>query len=287
MKVFKIVVLITSFTLIQACSFQTVPPATKGKILTTSGYNPETLPSGKYTIWGRDKLILLNVNTDTYKETVKVILSDKLTLNVDVRFRGRISATDKIIDSMFNDIKVDHDTNTVDFDDVYRIYGKPTIRNRTRSVLSQYNVNDIHKNYNRLSAEIGKSIQDGLQGTPIEISDINLGDISYPKVVTDVVNMVKERELAIKKEESQAKIELIKKKNERLLAEADYQIKLTMAKAVRDSNKIIGEGITPALLKLRALEVQEKMAENKSTVFMPFEAFNDSGARMRMYQQNQ
>jgi len=282
---FKVVMLMIMVLGISACSFESIPPASKGKVLTTSGYNPETLPPGKYTIWGRDQMIILKTNTNTYKETIKVILDDKLTLFVDVRFRGRIAGSDPVIDSMFNDIEAGSD-NTVEFNEVYRIYGQPTIRNRTRAILSQYTVEDVHKNYARLSKEIGKSIQDGLKGTPIEVSDVALGDIKYPELVTKAIEQAKARDLEIKKEEANAKIALVKKKNERLLAEADYQIKLTKAKAIRDSNKIIGEGITPALLKLRALEVQEAMAENKSAVFMPYEAFSSEGAKVRMYNSN-
>lgn len=126
-------------------------------------------------------------------------------------------------------------------------------------------------------------LQGALKGTPLEISDIALGNIAYPKVVNDAVNQAKERELAIKKEQAQAEIELVKKKNEKLLAEADYQIKITKAKAIRDSNKIIGQGITSALLKLRALEVQEKMAANNAAVFMPYDAMQSVGANVRMY----
>lgn len=267
---------------IQGCSLEYIPPASKGKILSTSGYNPETLEPGKYTLFGRDQMILLKTNTNTYREEVKVILDDKLTLDVDVRFRGRISGSDSIINSMFNDIEAGED-NTVEFNEVYNIYGRMIVRNKTREILSQYSVEDVHKNYARLSKEIGKAIQDGLKATPIEVSDVALGNIKYPEVVTAAVNSAKERDLAIKKEEAQAKIDLTKKKNERLLAEADYQIKLTKAKSIRDSNKIIGEGITEALLKLRALEVQEAMAENKSAVFMPYEAFTSPGAQVRMY----
>jgi len=278
----KLIALAVATTFITGCSFEYIPPATKGKVLTTSGYNPETLPPGKYTLWGRDKLILLKTNTNTYKESVNVILQDKLTLTVDVRFRGRISGSDSVINSMFNDIAAGDDA-IVEFNEVYNIYGKMVVRNKVREILSQYNVEDVHKNYSRLSKEVGKSIVDGLKGTPLEVSDVALGSIQYPKVVTDAVNAAKERDLAIRKEEAQAKIDLTKKKNERLLAEADYQIKLTRAKAIRDSNKIIGEGITDALLKLRALEVQEVMATNKSAVFMPYEAFGTTGASVKMF----
>jgi len=112
---------------------------------------------------------------------------------------------------------------------------------------------------------------------------VALGNIAYPEVVTAAINAAKERELAITKEQAQAEIELTKKKNERLLAEADYQIEITRAKAIRDKNKIIGEGVTPELLQLRALEVQAIMAENKAAVFMPYEAMQTLGAQNRIY----
>jgi len=95
---------------------------------------------------------------------------------------------------------------------------------------------------------------------------------------------IPERELAIKKEENQAIIDLTRKKNEKLLAEANYQVKMANARAIRDSNKTIGEGVTPALIELRRLEVLEKMAENKSAVFMPVEGMSSVGAQVRMYQ---
>lgn len=274
--------LIAAALSISACSFETVPPAAKGKVLTTAGYSPDVLEPGKYTLWGRDKMIVLQTNTNTYKEHVNIVLKDKLTLNADVRFRGRISGSDKVIGSMFNDISAGPD-DIVAFNEVYAIYGKMVVRNKTREIISQYSVEDVHKNYARLSAEIGAVLTEALKGTPLEISDVSLGSIAYPKVVTDAINAAKERDLAIKKEEAQALIDMTKKKNEALLAEADYQIKITQAKAIRDSNKIIGQGITPALLKLRALEVQEKMTENKSAVFMPYEAMGTTGAQVRMF----
>jgi len=267
---------------IAGCSFETVPPTSKGKILTTSGYQPDVLEPGKYTLFGRDELVILQTNTNVYKERVNVVLADKLTLSAEVRFRGRIAGNDKVINSMFNDIVPD-ENSVVSFDKVYQIYGAMAVRNKTREIISQYNVEDVHKNYARLSKEIGAALVKALKATPLEISDCALGDIAYPKVVTDAINAAKERDLAIKKEEAQAKIELVRKKNERILAEANYQIEITNAKAIRDKNKIIGEGVTPALIELRRLEVLEKMSENKNAVFMPIEAMASIGAQVRMF----
>ncbi len=265
-----------------ACDFCVVPPATKGKILTTAGYQTDILEPGKYTLWGRDEMVFLQTNTNTYAEKVNVVLSDKLTLTAEVKFRGRIGGDKKTINAMFNDITPGEDA-TVSFNEVYSVYGRMAVRNKVREILSAYSVNDVHKNYGRLSKEVSDSLALALKNTPLEISDVALGNIAYPQVVTDAINTAKEREMAIKREEAQAAIDLTKKKNERLLAEADYQIEITRAKAIRDKNKIIGEGVTEELLRLRALEVQEKMAGNKSAVFMPFEAMSSLGAQNRMF----
>lgn len=276
--------LISAFLLlfVTACSWETVAPTEKGKILTTAGYTPDILVPGKYTLWGRDQMIRLQTNTNTYQEHVQVVLADKLTLTAEVRFRGRIEGNKQSINSMFNDIVPGEDM-VVSFDEVYAVYGRMAVRNKTREIISQYTVEDVHKNYGRLSTEIGGVLTKALAGTPLEISDIALGKIAYPAVVNEAVEQAKERELAIKKEEAQAEIELTKKKNERLLAEANYQIEITKAEAIRDKNKIIGEGVTPELIELRRLEVLEAMAANKSAVFMPVEAMASPGAQVRMF----
>jgi len=278
----KLVAIAVMLSSLAACSFDTVPPASKGKVLTTAGYSPDVLEPGKYTLWGRDKMVILQTNTNTYTERVDIVLQDKLTLTADVRFRGRIAGSESVINSMFNDIAAGEDNN-VSFNDVYHIYGRMAVRNKTREIIGQYTVEDVHKNYPRLSKQIAVALLEALEGTPLEISDVALGSIQYPQVVTDAVGAAKERDLAIKKEEAQALIDMTKKKNEKLLADANYAIEITKAKAIRDSNKIIGQGITSALLKLRALEVQEKMADNKNVVFMPYEAMNSTGAQVRMF----
>lgn len=278
----NVVLALICVLLFSGCSWVSVPPTAKGKILTTAGYSTDVLVPGKYTLWGRDELILLETNTNTFTEQVKVVLADKLTLSADVRFRGRIAGENKVINAMFNDIVPGAD-QTVSFTEVYNVYGRMAVRNKTREIISQYTVEDVHKNYARLSGEISNALSDALIGTPLEISDIALGNIAYPKVVTDAIDAAKERELAIKKEQAQAEIELTKKKNERLLAEANYQIEITKAKAVRDKNKIIGEGVTPQLIELRRLEVLEKMSDNQNAVFMPVEAMSSTGAQIRMF----
>lgn len=267
-----------------ACSFEIVPPATKGKILTTQGYSPDILEPGKYTLWGRDSMVILETQTNTYKETVKVIMSDKLTLFADVRFRGRIAGKDKIINAMFNDISAGND-RVVSFNEVYSIYGKPAVRNKTREILSQYTVEDVHKNYARLSGEIAAVLLPALANTPLEISEVALGDIKYPEVVTAAIEAAKKKELEITEEEAKAEIAMTKKRNELALAQANYDIEITEAKAVRDANKIIAQGITPSLLRLKQIEVNRILAEQAGEgdqIFIPVEGMTSTGASVKM-----
>ncbi len=282
METLSKLLLMSAVIFTSACSWEVVPPTSKGKILTTAGYNSDILPPGKLTLWGRDELILIQTNTDMYKESIQILMADKITMGFDVRFRGRLEGNDAILNSMFDDI-VPGDDSMVSFNEVYRVYGKMVVRRVAREIISKYTVDNVHENYERLSKEISAALAKDLQGTPIALSEVALGSLRYPKIVTDAINAAKERELAIKKEEAQAEIDLTKKRNEGLLAEANYQIEITKAKAIRDSNKIIGQGITPELLALRQLEVQEKMATNGAAVFMPYEAMKTTAGQMRVY----
>lgn len=279
MKRLMFVLLALSVT---ACSFDVIAPASKGKILTTAGYMPEVLEPGKYTLWGRDQMIYLQTATAMMKEPMSIIMKDKLTLVFDVRFRTRIAGEERTINAMFNDITPNPE-NWVTLAAVYNTYGKMIVRNKSREVMSKYSVEDVHKNYSRISGEMYTAITEGIKGTPLTVSDVALGNIAYPDVITKAVELAKKRELEIKQAEAQAEIDMTIKNNEKTLAEADYEINIIHAKSIRDTNKITASGITNHLLRWKALEVQEKMAENKNTVFMPFEAFQSIGAQQRIY----
>lgn len=286
-KLISVLGLVVAMVL-SGCAPVTVPPAHKGKFLTSSGYQPEILESGKYWEGIREDLVLIETNTQTYKENVTVVLRDKLSLSVEIRFRGRIEGSKAIINAMFNDIVAGSD-NIVQFNEVYNIYGRMAVRNKTREIISQYSVDDVHANYSRLSGEIARVLSKTLENTPLQISDVALGNIKYPDVVTKAIEAAEERRLAIAKEQAQAEIELTKKENERLLAEADYQVRITKAKAVRDENLIIGEGVTRELLELKRLEVAEALASSSgesSKVFLPIEALTSTGANVEMFRGN-
>lgn len=277
----KIILMVIVALFATACSRVTVPPAAKGKILSATGYSVDVKESGKYWLAAWNNMVILDTSTSIMTEEVKIKMKDKLDMTVDVRFRTRIAGDDKTINVMFNDIK--HKDYEVTLPMVYNVYGRDVVRATGRSVLSKYTAEEVPENFDRITEELRTEIIKALKNSPIEMSNITLGDITYPKTITTAINAQAERRLAIETEENQQAIEMVKKTNELALAEADYEIRMTRARAVRDENKTTSAGLNPMLLQYRALEVQELMAKNSNAVFVPYEALTSSGLQNRIY----
>lgn len=287
MKTFaKALSCVLAAVLLTGCSVEQIPPAHQGKILSTDGYSPDTIAPSRVWLWGFDKLVLVETATNTFKEPMTVLLSDRLELQFDVRGRVRLAKDDRIVQSMFNDLTPKWETGNVgrvSVAAVYAKYGQMIVRNKSREVLSAYNIDDVHSSYPELSKQLFDSLTAAFKGTPLHVSDVAIGKIAFPKVVTDAVGQQKEREIAIGRERAQVEIELTKKRGEEQLAEADYRIRLLKAKTIRDENLMVSEGVSDRYLAYRQLEVQEAMAQNGAAVFMPYEAMQSIGAQMRMF----
>lgn len=288
-KLLATIILSIAALAMTGCSFERIPPAHAGKVLTSSGFQDEVMEPRRKLIWPFQTLVLLDMSTQTFTEKMTVILSDRLELTFDVRFRARLRDDNEIINAMFNDIKVDKSNPYVGLDVIYRTYAQMIIQNRARVVLNRYSSDEVYQNYALISDELAAEIGPALSGTPLSLENIIINNIKFPDVVTTAIELVKERELDIQREEAQNEIELLKKENERRLAEAEYQTRMTIAETIRDENRTIAEGISDDLLEFRRLEVQRAFAEQAGLdgnfTFIPVEALSTPGASMRVYQQ--
>lgn len=273
---------------VTGCSRVDVPPATKGKIVSSQGYSADVKETGRYLLWFSEKMVLLDTSTQTYKERMAVKMADDMTLNFDVVFRTRIAGNDKVINSMFNDIRPtvsSDDSNVLDVSlpMVYKVYGQAVVQNAARSVLNKYRNEEVAANFDKITQDLQIVLTERMKNSPLEVSNITLGNLDYPDVITEAINKQAERELAIKTEQNQQAVEMVKKTNELKLAQADYEIRMTKAKALKDENALTAAGLSPMLLEYRRLETLEKMSENKSAVFVPYEAMGDAGVSNRMF----
>ena len=236
-----------------------VPGGTKGKILGKNGWQPEVYPPSKVWVetftFNPEKLYFIETTTQKFSQPITVLLKDKLSINAEIVFRGRVTENEKVINGLFNDMPMND--NIVTTSEVYETYGKMVVLNTAREVISKYDVDEVNTNYARITTELYNAISPKLVGLPIDISDVTIGNIQYPPIVTSAIEAAKERRMAIEKEEAQVQIELTKKAGQEEIAKADYAIKMLEAKRIRDYNEMTAKGITPELLKLRELELRQ------------------------------
>jgi len=278
----KLVLLALVVTLFTGCNEQ-IPAGYKGKIMTKDGWATEVYPPG--TVWLNqffttvpDRLFLIQTTTKKYKQHIKVLLKDKLTLEADIIFRGRITDNKKVVNHIFNDLTMND--NIVTIDEVYNTYGKMIVLNTARDVISKYTVDEVNKNYGRITVELYNAIKPKLKDLPIQISDVTVGNIEYPEIVTKAVEKAKARRMKIEQEKAQVQIDLEKARGREAIAKANYRIEMLKAKQIRDYNKMIQEGVSDKLLQLKKLEIQEKMVDaikaNKNVIYMPMEMMQNS-----------
>ena len=267
--------------MLSGCEVSTVPPAAKGKILSSSGYSADVKETGKYWLFGFKNMVILDTSTRMISENINVKMSDNLDLPFQLHFRTRIQGDDKTINAMFNDIT--HDDYQVSLDKVYQVYGRNVVTNAARSVMSKYKVAEVAVNFEKINNDIYAEINKRMVGSPLEVSDVTLANISYPPVITQAVEKQQERELAIVTEKNQQAIEMLKKENQLKLADADYAIRVKKAEAVREENRITSEGLSTTLLHYRNLEVMEKLAESQNKVFVPYQALGEVGVSNTMF----
>lgn len=275
------VVMLLAVVAISGCSREAVPPAAKGKIISTSGYSADVKETGKYTLWLWEDLVILDTSTQTISETITVKMKDDLDLTFNVNFRTRIGGSESTINAMFNDIK--HQDYNVTLPMVYNVYGRDVVHRVAREIVSGYYTKDVSRNFKKINVDLHTALVEAMKVSPLEVSNVTVGNLQWPKVIVDAIEKQQERELAIQTEANDQAVKMVQKKNELKLAQADYEIRMTKAKAIRDENKMTAEGLNPVLLQYRQLEVMEKMAENENAVFMPFEAMMTPGGQNRIY----
>ena len=263
----------------------TIPPGFKGKVLSSSGYSQEMKDPGKFMLYGREELVLLETATKTVSAPVTVKMADGLQLNFTVNFRTRAANNEKVLNALFNDIKYKQtdEGKYITLDQVYNVYGKDVLSNVARSVVSKYKVDQVSGAYDTINKDLQEKLQQAMVNSPLEVSNVTLANIEWPATITEAINKQQERELAIKTEENQQKIEMVKRTNALELAKADQEIEKTKAETIKAANNIISEGVSDKYLAYKALEVQSKMAENKNSVFVPYETLTQPGLSQRIY----
>jgi len=261
------------------CSHETVPVGTIGKIVDRDGLHPEIYPPSRVNVGMHGHLILAETISHTVNETVTVRMKGDMNLIVQVRFKLRLGDKLTSRNFVFSDVRP-KDGKTITLNEVYALHGKAIVNKAVREVLGKYKMGEVNDNFNHISSDIYQLTLKLFKPTPLIVTDVALGKLDFPQVIDDAIEAAAKRTLEIKQAEADVQVSLTELKGKELLAKGQYRIKMQEAKRIADYNRKIASGISPALLTLRKIEVQEAMVEaikgNSNVIYMPMEMMSST-----------
>lgn len=267
-----------------------VPPATEGKILTSNGYLPDTIPPSRFRLAPCllvcDKIILIEKSDQGVKEAFRLFMpKDQLNVNFDLRMTASIqdNKTDAILNRVQPVWNDSYNELTIGFNKVYDTYAQPIIRDAVRSVVSEYSIGELSSNRDIVNAAIAERLKQALSSTPIALKQVGLADIQFPEVITKQKEIAAERRVQIEQQEAKKQIRLIELQTDLEAAKAERAIRRERAEAAAEENEIAAQSVTPEYLEYKRLEVMSAMAENRSSVFVPFSALDEVGLSQKVF----
>lgn len=200
------------------------------------------------SLW-RNEVENVDYRPQTYAETFNILAKDEL--NISFRFQTIIKVkpgTIKIVVEEFAGSKF------------YSRYIKEPLRAMVRKNVQTLESRQVKEKRTEISESVMAELKEYISKTPfIAISGV-VGNIDYPKVVTEAV----EKKLA-------AKQLLDEKETQREIAKKDAEIRIEEAKGIAEAQRIINSTLTKNYLQHEAINAQLKMASspNHTTVYIP------------------
>ena len=151
-------------------------------------------------------------------------------------------------------------------DEIYKNYGinfadkviVPIVRETVRNVVAQYKIEDLYSTKRgELQKRIYDEVKDRLKRANIQVVDVLLRDVNLPKKVVEKI----EEKLRAKEEAEKMKYVIEK---ERLEAER----KITEARGIAESNRIISNSLSEKYLQWYYLQTLKELASSPNNTFI-------------------
>ncbi len=186
---------------------------------------------------------------NTYTENFSILTKDEL--NIAFRFQTIIKVTPGSIRQVVEEYAGKQ---------FYQRYIKEPLRSMVRKNVQALNSRQVKEKREEIAFSVMSELTKHLSGTPfVAISGV-VGNIDYPKIVTEAV----EKKLA-------AKQLLDEKETQREIAKKNAEIMIEEARGIAEAQKIINSTLTRNYLQHEAINAQLKMASspNHTTVYIP------------------
>jgi prohibitin 1 len=194
------------------------------------------------------KVITFSTRTKELKETAESPSKDGLITTVDVSILYRVDPT-----------KAKHLYQTVggDYEAVILI---PYLRSQLRRATASFNAKDLYTTQRQALAEqLRNELQQIVQERGLIVEDTPIRNIILPESLQKAV----QSKLQAEQDSQRMKFVLQKEQQE-------AERKRIEAKGSADAQRIIAQGLTDKILKLRQIEATEKLAESQNTKIVVF-----------------
>lgn len=251
-----------------------VPTSYVGKVQTTKGFQDGVIQPSKFRLdkcWTYcDKLVLLEASDQVFNREFKTFMpKDKLNLTYGVSMTLAIDP--KEYDQIFSIIPAQSQEDqlaVIRLADVYDRTASTKINTLMPQILTKFTIAEIASNRDRVNEFVQSELQKKLKGTPFIVKVAGLTNVDYPKIITDA------QENAAKRKENEDQV-LAQRNLDLLQIQTDKEVEtqrreLEMMKASTTA-MVADKMFSQNYLKLRQLEVLEKLAQSENKVFVPTE----------------
>lgn len=185
----------------------------------------------------------------TYVENFSILAKDEL--NITFRFQTIIKIQPDTIKQVVEEYAGAQ---------FYSRFIREPLRAMVRKSVQTLDSRDVKEKREEIASAVMHDLTAYLSGTPFIAMSGVVGNIDYPKIVTEAV----EKKLA-------AKQLLDEKETQRLIAQKNAEIMVEEAKGIAEAQKIINSTLTRNYLQHEAIKAQMKMAAspNHTTVYIP------------------
>lgn len=256
MKKINTLATLTILLLIIGCTNPSTPPGHEGYVRE----NPRIFGKGGYrgalkgpanfgvSLW-RNEVINVDFRPQTYAENFNILTKDEL--NISFRFQTIIKVKPGAVKTVVEEY------GGTEF---YKRYIKEPLRSMVRKSVQELASRQVKERRKDIADKVNEELKAYLAETPFIVVANAVGNIDYPKVVTEAV----EKKLA-------AQQLLEEKETQKAIAQKDAEIKIEEAKGIAEAQKIINSTLTQNYLQHEAINAQLKMAAspNHTTVYIP------------------
>jgi regulator of protease activity HflC (stomatin/prohibitin superfamily) len=258
------------------CAYAHVGNGEVAVVRTASGVENKVYPTGDWDIGTGDTATKYSIRSQERGEQLEVLASNGLRIDLDTSIRFHIVAAETVA--------LDRELG----DQYYSILIGPTLRSQARRVVGRYQPEEIYSTQrDAIEREMRDGIEKALAGRHVVLEAVLIRNVTLPPEIQSAINTKLEAEqqslkmkyvLAQAQSEEEKKMIQVKAEAERekIAAQTSADATRMQAQGAADAKKIdaaatseyermVGEHLTPSILKLQEIQANQALAQSPNS----------------------